>query len=270
MVVNNEVKLKAYKNIKITYLQSIKNLFPLDYQKIEQYEEDKAGVLRWALKPIFLKYLIEKCNYKKAIFLDPDLCFFKDANFLFELLEHKDVIITPHWRSKQPAQDKTNFNLLFSEGLFNAGFFGCNHKSIDLLDWWLDMCSYDMKKTDGFYVDQGFLNLFPIYFSNRVKIITHKGCNVSNWNTVECKRTKSEHEILINNEYPIVFIHFTNATISQIFKGKDRILSSYLDYYGRRLKAHRPDFKFKHEIEPSKKKKKSIISKVLSKLKTIN
>jgi hypothetical protein len=36
----------------------------------------------------------------------------------------------------------------------------------------------------------------PVYFADRVGIVNHKGCNVSNWNRVECKR-----KILVESGY---------------------------------------------------------------------
>ena len=267
LVVDNNEQLSSYKGIQIINLLSIKNALPDDYEKIEKYENDKESTLRWALKPILLKYLVSKCSYNKAIFLDPDLFFYENSNFLFDLLDNNDVLITPHWRSKSPFKDRANFNLLFSEGLYNAGFFGCNSNSTDILDWWLKMCSYQMKKSEGFYVDQGFLNLFPIYYSDRVKIITHKGCNISNWNRIECQRTLDKNELLINGKFPIVFIHFTNATINNIYKGSDKILKPFLELYAKSLKKHNKNFKFKFEINADTKNKKSLIKKILIRLK---
>lgn len=243
LVVDNENEVEPYENIVIHRLKEIKKTFPDDYALIEKYEIDKASNLRWALKPLLLKYLLLTQGYDKTIFLDPDLCFYNNPLFLFEELNNHSVLVTPHWRSSDAFIDSGNFDLLFTGGLFNAGFFACNKKAIAVLDWWLKCCSYRMEKQNGFYVDQIYLNLMPIYFPNQVKVLQHKGCNVANWNMIECPRVKKENEVIIEGTYPIVFIHFTNGTISTILNGRDALLKPLLEKYVTLLKKHNRDFK---------------------------
>ena len=61
----------------------------------------------------------------------------------------------------------------------------------------------------------------------------HRGCNVANWNQIECKRTinSDTQEITINNTFPIVFIHFTNSTFKGIIQGEDALLKPYMQKY---------------------------------------
>ena len=245
LVVGDGQEDLSYEDIKVHKLSDLERLLPEDYSLIEKYNDDIASNLRWALKPLFLKYLLMEKKYEKVIFVDPDLYFYNSPLFLFDFLDKGDVIITPHWRSKDPFKDPDNFNSLFTGGLYNAGFFGCTSNSINILDWWLRVCSYKMEKHQGFYVDQAYLNLMPIYFSNQVEVLDHKGCNVSNWNMIECKRTTSENDVVINNEYPIVFIHYTKGTINEILYGSDGLLQPFLDEYFKALTSH--NTLFKHE-----------------------
>tara|TARA_R110002049_G_scaffold82349_2_gene209560 strand:+ start:5286 stop:6191 length:906 start_codon:yes stop_codon:yes gene_type:complete len=253
LIVDDFPETYGKEGLDVISLNEVVDKMSCDYELIRKYENDKKSNLRWALKPLFLKFLINFKNYQKVIFVDPDLYFYQNTSFLFDKLNKADVIITPHWRSKDPVKDASNFDSLFSGGLFNAGFFGCNAKAINILDWWLNACAYKMEKTDGFYVDQGYLNLMPIYFSSQVKIIQHKGCNVSNWNLIECERTKSQNEVLINDEYPVVFIHFTNATITAIWNGKDKFLRPFLEEYKTVLQTYNKNFKFNYEKETKKR-----------------
>ncbi|WP_040278209.1 hypothetical protein [Psychroserpens damuponensis] len=265
LVVDEDIDLIEYKTIKIIRLNEIKTVLKSDYSMIQKYESDLESNLRWALKPVFLKYLLTIRGYDKVFFLDPDLYFYSDPSFLLDILDHRDVILTPHWRSKDPFLDASNFNCLFTEGLYNAGFFGCNKNAINVLDWWLSVCSYKMEKEEGFYVDQIYLNLMPIYFSSQVQVIEHRGCNISNWNRVECERTNIDNEVLINNSFPIVFIHYTNATIKLIANGIDGLLEPQLNMYKQTLEKHNPEFQFAHE-NAIIKKDKTIISKIFYKL----
>ncbi|MEP7170050.1 MAG: hypothetical protein ABI855_11820, partial [Bacteroidota bacterium] len=101
---------------------------------------------RWSMKPVLLTYLIEKLNYKKVLCLDCDLYFFNDYNFLLEKLETSNVILTPHWRSSSPHSDFGQFRVLFTHGLFNAGFIGVNDRSLEVLSWWAEVCEFACAK----------------------------------------------------------------------------------------------------------------------------
>ena len=240
----------------IISLNDIIKTYPSDFKKIKKYEIDPVSNLRWAIKPLFLKYILLKRNAQNVIYVDPDIHFFNDPSFLFKELILNDVLLTPHWRSIHPLKDKTNFDLLFSGGIYNAGFFACNKNAINILDWWLEACAYKMEKRNGFYDDQAYLNLMPVYFPSQVKVIEHKGCNVSSWNILECKRTKkNEEEVLINEKYPIIFVHFTKGTLSSIKSEVDYMLLPFLNKYKTELIANSVSLDlFVEKKEPTKKR----------------
>ena len=207
-------------------------------------------------------------GYEKAIFLDCDIYFFNDYHFLWEELEEHSILLTPHWRCMtEPRIDEDAFRQLFTEGLYNAGFIGANRKGIPALQqlakWCLYKCIKEEKK--GFYVDQAYLNLLPIYFEE-VKIIRHKGCNIASWNREECQRVKVKDEILINGNYEIVFIHFVKVGIWFILEGRDGLLRPHLDVYERSLKKFKPDFDLEREYGIKSLKRKKWITESLKKL----
>jgi lipopolysaccharide biosynthesis glycosyltransferase len=117
LVVGKLTSADLDKNIVIHKLPELKKQFPADYVSIQKYESDAASNFRWALKPLYLKYLLTNPGYDKAIFIDPDTFFYEDPQFLFDRLDASEVILTPHWRAKNPNQDTANFNLLFTGGL---------------------------------------------------------------------------------------------------------------------------------------------------------
>jgi hypothetical protein len=87
----------------------------------------------------------------------------------------------------------------------------------------------------GLHDDQKYLDIFHSVFEN-IGVVRHKGCNVSNWNRIECLRTKHPNgEVLINNTFPIVFIHFTEGTILDISVGNDDLLIPHLKEYNETL-----------------------------------
>ncbi len=210
----------------------------------DKYAARDMDAFRWSMKGVLLNYLLEIKGYEKAIFLDCDIYFFNDYHFLWEELEVHPILLTPHWRCMtEPMMDQGAFGKLFTEGLYNAGFIGANRQGIPALQqlakWCLYKCIKEEKK--GFYVDQAYLNLLPIYFEG-VKIIRHKGCNVAGWNVEECQRVKEKEEVLINGKYKIIFIHFVKVGIWFIFNGKDHLLKPHLAIYEKSLKKYKQDF----------------------------
>jgi hypothetical protein len=199
-------------------------------QQIQQkYQTNNMDCFRWSMKSVLIKYLLET-GYDQVFFLDPDLYFYNSFDFLSQELEGNSVLLSPHWRASNPYDDPANFAILLNKGLFNAGFIGVSKAGIPAMEWWAQVCAYECIKAPerGVFDDQAYLNLMPIYFEG-VKILRHKGCNVANWNQVECKRTiNQDGKVLINNQWEIVFIHFTGSTVNGILSGKDHLLSSHL------------------------------------------
>ncbi len=198
-----------------------------------KYYHSDTDAFRWSMKPVFLNYLLKR-NCEKVIYIDCDIYFFGDYQFLFDQLDEYSVLITPHWRSPNPHADLSNFETLYTSGLYNGGFIGVNKNATDAMNWWAMACAFicvvDTQK--GMFVDQVHLNLLPIYF-DKVGILKHKGCNVANWNMVECKRSLASDgkTVVIQNKFPIVFIHFTNSTVRGISSGDDALLMPYLEKY---------------------------------------
>jgi len=205
----------------------------------EKYHALSMDTFRWAMKPVFLKYLIEHAGCEKLVYVDNDIYFFDDYAFLFDEFNGSDVILTPHWRSSDPQADSTNFFTMYTSGLYNGGFVGVTRHALPALAWWASACLFVCEKnaSQGQFVDQTHLNLLPIYF-DRVKIIKHRGCNVANWNQVECRRVQKDGTVLINGTDPIVFIHFTNSTIRGIVKGDDALLAPFLSIYRENLQHY--------------------------------
>jgi hypothetical protein len=196
-----------------------------------KYAYTNTEHFRWALKPVFISYLLAN-GFDKVIYTDADMFFTNNYEFLFEELEFHTILLSPHWRNISPAADKENFYALFKDGQFNAGFIGCNSKGTNVMSWWAEVCHFEMDKRieNGLYDDQRFLDALPVYFEG-VKILEHKGCNIACWNISECRRTYVNQKLLINEKYPVIFIHFTEQTIANIISGADPLLKNYLDNY---------------------------------------
>ncbi len=227
---------KSLPDIEVLFLKDILHIAPAT-RIVERYAAQKDTV-RWCMKPILMRYLHER--YAKVIYGDCDLHFHSDPAWIWQELDEANVLLSPHWRSADPVVDRPNFDLLYVGGLYNAGFIGANRQGAAALDHWakicLEVCFKDFTK--GQCDDQAHLNLLPVYF-DRVYPLKHRGCNVANWNMVECERVEAAHgEVLINGVYPIVFIHFTRSMIDGIVSGDDPLLMPHLEILRDRLLEH--------------------------------
>ncbi|MFY0689761.1 MAG: hypothetical protein JXQ90_21500 [Cyclobacteriaceae bacterium] len=205
---------------------------------IEDKYHNQPGELRWSLKPVFMSYLLLG-GIDDLVYLDADMFFFGDYQFIFEELGRSNVLLTPHWRPPDPRVNSKDFHLLLTEGIYNAGFVGVNSQAIEMLKWWEEVCLYDCRKEPsiGLFYDQKYLDLVPIYFE-KVKTLKHLGLNVANWNLRVAQRKKEKNEVKINGEFPVIFIHFTKRTIDQIDLGKDKTLRPFLKEYRSSCKKH--------------------------------
>lgn len=203
---------------------------------------------RWSMKPIFLIHLLSQ-GLNKVIYLDCDIYFFGAYQFLFDLLDEYNTLLTPHWRSLDPAVDLKDFTNSYTNGFYNGGFVAVNDRAVNLLLWWAKMCHYKCERnySKSFYVDQSYLSLFPIV-EEKVKVIHHRGCNVASWNNIENKRLIIDDELLINGKYPIVFIHFSTKLFERAISGCDTSLNKHLVHYMRQL--------VRNGVEPGNKWKK--------------
>jgi hypothetical protein len=194
------------------------------YLKFGKHDE-----FRWSMKSVLLLHLLGMEKVRKVIFVDPDIAFFNDPSFLFDLLDGNSVLLTPHWRCNDPSRDPANFRMLMSEGHFNAGFVAVSAGAEEALEWWARIClaRCERARSEGLFVDQSYLNLLPVYF-DKVQIIRHRGCNVANWNLEMNRRELVDGEVKINGNDPVVFIHFTNSTIRGILRGEDGHLRPHL------------------------------------------
>lgn len=216
------VDLGGRQEIEILRLQDLLHI-PLGVAIAARYA-GMGNELRWCMKPVLMQHL--HIRYAKVIYGDCDLHFYADPSFIWAGLDHADVLLTPHWRSSKASVDRDNFDQLYVGGLFNAGFVAAHRRGADALHAWgencLEVCFKDFTK--GQCDDQAHLNLLPIYFEG-VEVLRHRGCNVANWNMVECRRTVGPNgTVMINGTFPIVFIHFTRSMIDGIVSGTDGLL----------------------------------------------
>ncbi len=204
--------------------------------------------LRWTLKPLFLKYLLSDLKIEKVIYVDNDIAFFGDFEFLFDYLDEYNILLTPHNYYRNPDAHQNWLEANFKVGLYNAGFLGVNINACNTLEWWAKCCLYRCEKSPmrGLFDDQKYLDLFPV-IENRTLIVPHKGCNLADWNEEICKREMHGDRVLINGKYPVVFIHFNNTTVRTFLQYPDNLLNPYFELYLSYLRKYKPEIKIENE-----------------------
>lgn len=213
-----------------------------------RYKYRKApDKLRWALKPVFLNYLL--AVNQKVIYVDNDIYFFGNYSFLFDELESRSILLTPHFYKADPVKEQNWLEANFRIGLYNAGFIGASDKAKSILDWWANCCLYNVKKSycRGLFDDQKYLDLLPILF-DKVEMVKNRGCNLGGWNYTNYRIERNANNgAVIENGYSLIFIHFAELSLLK-FSDPDSVF--YIEYtkYLNALRKYNPSFKFKRNL----------------------
>jgi hypothetical protein len=195
--------------------------------------------LNSALKPYFGNCIFEKYpEVDQLIFLDSDILLFDDLHPVYKSLESNSIVITPH--SLSTVTEGTDFDdrVFLRSGIYNAGFFGLkrDQNAQAFLNWWMsklrNQCFFDSKR--GMFAEQLWLNLVPLYF-NKVEVLRHEGCNVSYWNLHERNLSLIENVYYVNQKVPLIFYHYSGATINCI---EENMVSQHQSRY---TFTNRPD-----------------------------
>jgi hypothetical protein len=175
--------------------------------------------LSCALKPFFAEYLFVEQKAQTLIYFDSDILIFNSLQLIEEKLRSYDIILTPHCTDVIDRKDKHSLDLmLLNYGLYNAGFFALSNtaEATNFIKWWKDKmlteCTTDLSA--GKYVDQIWLNLVPVYFE-KVHILKDKGYNMAVWNMYERSIYKENEIIMVNDQSPLVFFHFSGYDLEE-------------------------------------------------------
>ena len=168
--------------------------------------------LTTALKPLLAQRLL--ANFDKVIFLDPDTHLYSSLSCVTELLDRYPIILTPHYTTPQPSSEYESDLPMMRFGSFNLGFFAVRNdiETHSFLSWWNQRCMElcFMESQSGLSVDQKWISIAPCFFKN-IHITFNLGLNVAAWNTFERYITVSSEGIyIVNQEYPLIFFHFSN------------------------------------------------------------
>jgi len=172
-----------------------------------------------SIKPFCFNKLFKE-DYEKVIYLDPDIYVTSNLNYIYNYLDTKSIVLTPHYNHIQEEYSGSvpEEELLFV-GIYNLGFCAikCDDIGRKIINWWKNRlttyCYAD--KWDGLHVDQKFMDFIPGFFPNDIKITHHAGINPAIWNLHERMLEIGTNKIYlirdnISNElFPLLFFHFS-------------------------------------------------------------
>jgi hypothetical protein len=193
---NKPIKSSDYIGVSIKDVTFINNIEDLSFKyNITEFST--------AVKPGIFLWLFKKYKPKNIIYLDPDICIYKNLNLITETLKLHDCVLIPH-RTKPTDDDKKPNEWDFMAcGYYNLGFvaFKNTPKVIKFIDWWNDKLQhYAYSDTKNLmFTDQKWMDYAPSFLDTY--IIKDQGYDVAYWNL---------HEYFNHfNPKDVVFFHFS-------------------------------------------------------------
>ena len=171
-----------------------------------------------SIKPYCFKKLFEQ-GYEKVCYLDPDIYVFNCMDVVFEGLNEKSILLTPHrCHISNTEDDMISEQMVSSVGIYNCGFIAVknNKTGNDLVDWWIkrlsNQCLCDL--AHGLFVDQKWIDFVPGFFPKDVLISDHLGLNVATWNLQERQVYEEDGHLFVRSPFtkqvfPLIFFHFS-------------------------------------------------------------
>lgn len=195
--------------------------------------------LNTCVKPFYFKYFSEKYDdLSYLMYFDPDTFVFGNLEEIEkELSDGKEIILTPHILNPIPLDNYApGENTFLNFGIYNLGFIGIKNPLNNniFFSWWGER-TYQRgysNVSNGFFVDQLWMNLTPIFFDNAL-VSKNYGLNVAPWNLHERKISFKSNNWFINDITPLIFYHFSS------YKYTDPNKMS--KYYSRYSFESRPD-----------------------------
>lgn len=162
-------------------------------------------------KILFAEHLLSRADVDQVIFCDSDILFF--GPLPSSVITEHEIIYTPHFCSPPPIEMKRQELEVLNAGLYNGGFFKLrkSQETAALIKWFRERCVLNCisDRCNGYYYDQLWLNLVPLYFEN-AHIERNPGMNVAYWNLHERNISQNSDEMFtVNGTNTLSFFHFS-------------------------------------------------------------
>ncbi|MFV8327796.1 hypothetical protein [Flavobacterium sp. ZS1P14] len=186
-----------------------------------------------SIKPSCFKYLFERFKPDACVYFDPDILVFNSLDTIYDELEYKSIIVTPHITTIQDVYTgKLNERNLLYSGMFNLGFLALKNdaNAKKMLDWWEirleDRCFQNMM--ENYFTDQKWMDFLPSFFPTQLLISHDLGLNVAPWNFYEREIINRDNSLFVKNRikkevntvYPLTFVHFSGYNYKALIDGE--------------------------------------------------
>ncbi len=169
-----------------------------------------------AVKGLMLCRLMDE-GARKIVYLDPDIALFSNLSEVEALLDHHNIVLTPHLTEPEDTRGGIADNEIgaLKHGIYNLGFVAVANTSEGrrFAQWWRDrlieFCYDDVP--NGIFTDQRWCDHVPVFFDG-VHILRDPGYNVASWNISRCPITIEEDGTIRAGGRVLRFFHFTKIT----------------------------------------------------------
>lgn len=172
-----------------------------------------------SIKPFCFGKLF-KDGYEKVIYLDPDIYVTRPLNFIYECLNDKSVVLTPHYCDIEEHFDGAVSEETFNKvGIYNLGFCALKNDKVgqEIAKWWQNRLQYKCysQSSEGLFVDQKWMDYIPGFFPDATCVSSHHGMNVAIWNLherelfIDDKQGYMIRRKMTGDEFPLLFFHFS-------------------------------------------------------------
>ena len=161
----------------------------------------------YTLSSYFTNFIMLNTDCESVMYVDADIYFHKDIEYLYNAFQNKDVGIFRHRFD--------NDHIMNGAGKFNVGvvYFKKSKKGKQVLDWWTDAVLYRKYGDRGLNTmgDQKYLDEFPSLCNEDEIFIDGDIGHGAPWNWLDYDLSNVDsYEIKYKNkEQPLVFTHFS-------------------------------------------------------------
>lgn len=172
-----------------------------------------------SIKPFCFGKLFKE-GYEKVIYLDPDIYVTRPLDYIYECLNNKSVVLTPHYCDIEEHFDGAVSEETFNKvGIYNLGFCALKNDKVgqEIAKWWQNRLQYKCysQSSEGLFVDQKWMDYIPGFFPDATCVSSHHGMNVAIWNLHERELYIDDRQGYMirrkktGDEFPLLFFHFS-------------------------------------------------------------
>ena len=172
-----------------------------------------------SIKPFCFGKLFKE-GYEKVIYLDPDIYVTRPLDYIYECLNNKSVVLTPHYCGIEEHFDGAVSEETFNKvGIYNLGFCALKNDKVgqEIAKWWQNRLQYKCysQSSEGLFVDQKWMDYIPGFFPDATCVSSHHGMNVAIWNLherelfIDDKQGYMIRRKKTGDEFPLLFFHFS-------------------------------------------------------------